>query len=456
MEGQTLPSFAKGISMFKPASIPARRNSAQGLVEFAIILPILLLLILGIIEFARMMFIYTAVSTASREASRYGSAVGNNPAGTPYFMDCPGIQNQAMRIGILVGVDPGDIYINYDKGPGVVTTPLACPVPATQVALGDRIVVEVRGEYNPVPAAPLVNVPVFEFSSISRRTIVKNAPVIQAGTAVSIFTPTLVLATPTQTETPAPTDTPTSGPTPTETGTPTPTPIPPVPPIYVSATATKFGNRCNDVQFTWRPAAYWATYPGESVANYVVSVNGVPAGTVAPNDPNPTTWDTNVNMNNNVVATFSVRAQFTGPLGSEILNKTYVCDNGTLVDLSSPVTIHVAIIDPTSGETITQHSDTAFEVEAWDPAVGTNNGDGIDWVQIQVIAPGGTLYSDVIEFIVGYCAFQGDSPCGFWDNIVVPNFNSAPEGVYTIRARAYTTAGLLTDWVSLNFTVDRP
>ena len=48
----------------------AKNNSGQSMVEFALILPILLLLIMGIIEFSFIFTNYLAMSNASREAAR--------------------------------------------------------------------------------------------------------------------------------------------------------------------------------------------------------------------------------------------------------------------------------------------------------------------------------------------------------------------------------------------------
>jgi hypothetical protein len=49
----------------------------QGIVEFALVRPLLLVLMLGVIEFGRLLFFYSSTFTASREAARYGSAAGN-------------------------------------------------------------------------------------------------------------------------------------------------------------------------------------------------------------------------------------------------------------------------------------------------------------------------------------------------------------------------------------------
>ena len=48
-----------------------RKQNGQGLTEFALTLPLLLLLLLGIIEGARIIWAYINVQSAAREAARY-------------------------------------------------------------------------------------------------------------------------------------------------------------------------------------------------------------------------------------------------------------------------------------------------------------------------------------------------------------------------------------------------
>lgn len=50
-----------------------RRERGQELVEFALILPLLLLLMVGIFEFGYVVFAYNTLSNAVREGARYGS-----------------------------------------------------------------------------------------------------------------------------------------------------------------------------------------------------------------------------------------------------------------------------------------------------------------------------------------------------------------------------------------------
>jgi Flp pilus assembly protein TadG len=58
-----------------------RSERGQSLVEYALILPVLMLLLVGIMEFAVVSLNYTTVANAAREGARAGAVVsGNNSA----------------------------------------------------------------------------------------------------------------------------------------------------------------------------------------------------------------------------------------------------------------------------------------------------------------------------------------------------------------------------------------
>ena len=57
-----------------------RREKAQSLAEFAMVVPIFLILVFGIIDFGMGLRAYITVSQATREGARYASV--GNPAGT--------------------------------------------------------------------------------------------------------------------------------------------------------------------------------------------------------------------------------------------------------------------------------------------------------------------------------------------------------------------------------------
>jgi len=133
-----------------------RSRKAQAMVEFALALPIFLLVVIGLLEAGRLIFIYASVVNAGREAARYGSAWGVNDAGAPKYQDCPGIRDTAKKVGFLLGLQDSNITIQYDHGPGVTGTAIpnctSTSGPQTNVIVqtGDRIIVTVQYVYNPI------------------------------------------------------------------------------------------------------------------------------------------------------------------------------------------------------------------------------------------------------------------------------------------------------------------
>src|SRR5688500_20180643 len=86
--------------------------NGQAIVEFALALPILLALLVGILEVGRMLFIHSSVTNASREASRYASVIGRDDSGYYAYKYCYGIQEKANKSDLLITVS--SIQINYD------------------------------------------------------------------------------------------------------------------------------------------------------------------------------------------------------------------------------------------------------------------------------------------------------------------------------------------------------
>lgn len=72
-------------------NLPTRREppSAEGqaLVEFALILPLLLLIIFGIFDYGRVIFAFANASDAMRNASRSAQVIGDDPD-NPVYLDC--------------------------------------------------------------------------------------------------------------------------------------------------------------------------------------------------------------------------------------------------------------------------------------------------------------------------------------------------------------------------------
>jgi hypothetical protein len=237
--------------MHKVSGGGQRNQSGQGMLEFALILPVLLLVIMGIIGFGHLFFAYVLTVSASREAVRYGSVVGVNENGIPRFRDCDGILAAAKRVGSFAGISDADITVTYDKGPDSLVYGSCTPGEyGPAVELGDRVLVDIAVTYHTI--VPLVPMPPIELHSHSTRTILRSVsigtnealPTLPPGitptftpTNTPTFTPTNT-STPTDgpTETPGPTNTPFPTFTPTDTATNTPTSTPTFTP---SPTATR-------------------------------------------------------------------------------------------------------------------------------------------------------------------------------------------------------------------------
>jgi Flp pilus assembly protein TadG len=234
---------------FQTQKLPGTR--AQAMVEFALVLMVLMMVLVGILEVGRLLFIYAAVNNASREAARYASAIGldTNPdtgVTSEKYKFCEMITNMAERSAFFT---PLTVTITYDHGPntGAFDTCNGTVDSAVSVNYGtDRVRVDVTADYNPM--INLLPISQHTFTSSSARTIfgyldlespssggpssgTTNTPTVTStGTLLPPDTPTMTgTSTATQpgeviTMTPLPSNTPTLVPTITSTRTPTLTP----------------------------------------------------------------------------------------------------------------------------------------------------------------------------------------------------------------------------------------
>ena len=112
------------IKIIKSKNKPA----AQAMAEFALVLPILLLVVYGLLEVGRLLFIFATVNTASRQAVRYGSAIGlvdtdnNGTLDTPRYRDCNGILASANNVAFITNFT--NVNITYDRGVNSSGTPI--------------------------------------------------------------------------------------------------------------------------------------------------------------------------------------------------------------------------------------------------------------------------------------------------------------------------------------------
>ena len=125
-----------------------RRTRGQALVEFALVIPLLLLLIFGIVDAGRLIYAYNTVSNSARNGARVAivnqSTTGTNTCDTMdptvYAVGC------AISSGIGLGIAPADVSVEYRDA----TDTAPCVNPMTNppvIPMGCVAVVEVTGHF---------------------------------------------------------------------------------------------------------------------------------------------------------------------------------------------------------------------------------------------------------------------------------------------------------------------
>jgi hypothetical protein len=86
-----------------------KREGGSGLVEFALVLPVLALIFMGIFDFGRAIYSYSAISNGAREGARYGIVhpANRDSDGLPYT----GNTIEARAAAQLVALDPAQVSI---------------------------------------------------------------------------------------------------------------------------------------------------------------------------------------------------------------------------------------------------------------------------------------------------------------------------------------------------------
>ncbi len=283
---QTMPR----ISAHSGRRVRARRRG-QSLVEFALISVLLFLFLLGIMEFARLLFVYSVVSNAAQEGSRYGIVrprdVISAPAATrtaqaggrlysaSQVVDTTGCNVTDKTREKVWGMNPSamDVAVWYDKGDSVPIVPNpSTPVPYDTQAIikGNRVVVETAYRFHFL--TPLLSAFAPEGLDVrmrSARTILQNGDTPAAPCTLSYEPPPPPTAGPTHTPGPSPTTAPSSTPAPTATATPAALRIASIEAHKKPSKGDKISVKVNVVDYAGRP------FPGATV---MVSayLNGLP------------------------------------------------------------------------------------------------------------------------------------------------------------------------------------
>jgi Flp pilus assembly protein TadG len=110
------------------------RSRGQALTEFALVLPILLLILFGSFDFSRAIYAYNTISDAARTGARL--AIVNQ--------NCGQIQGEAVNQGLALGLTTADVQVDF------ITSGVSAPCTGSNVAVGVIAQVSVTYTYSAV------------------------------------------------------------------------------------------------------------------------------------------------------------------------------------------------------------------------------------------------------------------------------------------------------------------
>jgi hypothetical protein len=194
----------------------------QSVVEFALILPALMLMIMGLFEFGRMFQVWLTLQYSAQAAARYATTgqQGVDPAMDQWdSVRLAAVKTEAQNNAVTLGIQPGagqfdpgyfHVYV-YASDP---------PMPGYEYPGGPRERVIVDIVFNHPLITPLGTM-ISKYVTLKAHSemIVERFRFPGYGTPAGTLPPTIP-------PTPTPTNTPTPTLTPTPTATPTPTPTP--------------------------------------------------------------------------------------------------------------------------------------------------------------------------------------------------------------------------------------
>jgi Flp pilus assembly protein TadG len=133
------------------------RDRGQALVEFALVIPIFLLIVLGLFDLGRAVFYHTTLSNASREAVRVGIVDQNANA----------IRTRALEAsGGVMSVSSGDVVISH-LNPDLSSGGTCSTAPYD---IGCVVKVEMTHEFQPAtPFVPTLSLHAETHQSIERK-----------------------------------------------------------------------------------------------------------------------------------------------------------------------------------------------------------------------------------------------------------------------------------------------
>jgi Flp pilus assembly protein TadG len=95
-------------------SSPPYRESGQDLVEFAVVLPVLLLIVIAILDFGRAIYAYSVVANCAREGARVGIILADYDDNLSEA-DLAAVEARIKDTAVAISIDPSRLTINVTE-----------------------------------------------------------------------------------------------------------------------------------------------------------------------------------------------------------------------------------------------------------------------------------------------------------------------------------------------------
>ena len=105
------------------------RDRAQSLVEFALVIPLFLLLMLGLIDFGRLLFSYISLANGAREMARVVAITGSNPQAS-----IDAFNNLTIIGGSMDPTTDSVVMQVYDETGAAQGSAVTCTLPLTSLS----------------------------------------------------------------------------------------------------------------------------------------------------------------------------------------------------------------------------------------------------------------------------------------------------------------------------------
>ncbi len=152
----------RGLWRKRIGALNRSKERGQSLVELALILPVLILVLLGILDFGRAFYAYNAISNAAREGARYGTVHHENTDsdGFPPYDEPETIEGKAVAQVFILDQEQFRVRVRFPD-PARIDDAFCVANPYDPACLnsdpGSGAPIEVTVVYRFQPLTPLVS-----------------------------------------------------------------------------------------------------------------------------------------------------------------------------------------------------------------------------------------------------------------------------------------------------------